>query len=125
MKNKKALNEIKKHRVDWSSVFFSTVSSWLYYIVSSLVLAIIIEVITSVSYGSHILLLYWISIIIYALAMIMLYVFSKKYKKKHDKLEIKQLSFKSKAIRVVIMLGLTVVISTIISIIHIAVVFRL
>lgn len=125
MKNKKTLNEIKKHRVDGSSVFFSTVSSWLYYIVSSLVLAIIIEVITSVSYGSHILLLYWISIIIYALAMIMLYVFSKKYKKKHDKLEIKQLSFKSKAIRVVIMLGLTVVISTIISIIHIAVVFRL
>ena len=114
-----------KDKIGISSLFFSTVYSKLYYIVSSLVLALLLEFITTVNIDINTTILYWIAIIVYCLAMYTLYITSKIYRKKHNSLEVKKLSSKYVALRILIMLIYTMTATIIISIIHVAIMIML
>lgn len=114
-----------KDKIGISSLFFSTVYSKVYYIVSSLVLALLLEFITTVNIDINTTILYWIAIIVYCLAMYTLYITSKIYRKKHKSLEVKKLSSKYVALRILIMLIYTMAATIIISIIHVAIMIML
>ena len=114
-----------KDKIGISSLFFSTVYSKVYYIVSSLVLALLLEFITTVNIDINTTILYWIAIIVYCLAMYILYITSKIYRKKHKNLDVKKLSSKYVALRIIIMLIYTMAVTIIISIIHVAIMIML
>ena len=114
-----------KDKIGISSLFFSTVYSKVYYIVSSLVLALLLEFITTVNIDINTTILYWIAIIVYCLAMYILYITSKIYRKKHKSLDVKKLSSKYVALRILIMLIYTMAVTIIISIIHVAIMIML
>ena len=114
-----------KDKIGISSLFFSTVYSKVYYIVSSLVLALLLEFITTVNIDINTTILYWIAIIVYCLAMYILYITSKIYRKKHKSLDVKKLSSKYVALRILIMLIYTMAATIIISIIHVVIMLML
>lgn len=114
-----------KDKIGISSLFFSTVYSKVYYIVSSLVLALLLEFITTVNIDINTTILYWIAIIVYCLAMYILYITSKICRKKHKNLDVKKLSSKYVALRILIMLIYTMAATIIISIIHVAIMIML
>ena len=113
------------HRVGYMSIFFSTIYNKIYYIASSLMIALLLEMITTLSINMNPTIIYWIAIIIYFISMYILYVICKKYRKKHNKLNIKKLSYKYIALRMFIMIIYTMLMTMLISIIHVGIVFIL
>lgn len=110
-----------KHRIGYTSLFFSTVYNKAYYITSALTIALTLEFITTVNTGINNTILYWLALIIYAVIMGILYTACRKHKKKHNKLEVKQLKVSYISLRLFIMLIYTAVATVIISVIHIGI----
>ena len=113
------------HRIGNMSIFFSTIYNKVYYIVSSLMIALLLEMITTVNININPTIVYWIAIIIYFISMYILYVICKKYRKKHNKLDIKKLSYKCIALRLFIMIIYTMFMTMLISIIHVGIMLYL
>lgn len=111
------------HRIGHMSIFFSTIYNKIYYIVSSLMIALLLEMITTVNINMNPTIIYWIAIIIYFISMYILYIICKKYRKKHNKLDIKTLSYKYISLRLFIMLIYTMFMTMLISIIHVGIMF--
>lgn len=111
------------HRIGYMSIFFSTVYNKIYYIISSLMIALLLEMITTVNININPTIIYWIAIIIYFISMYILYIICKKYRKKHNKLDIKKLNYKYIALRLFIMFIYTMFMTMLIPIIHVGIVF--
>lgn len=110
-----------KHRINYTSVFFSTVYSKVYYIVSALTIALMMEFITTVNININNNITYWLALIVYTAVMWILYVACKKHRKKHNKLEIKHIKMQHITLKLIIMLLYTAVATVVISAIHIGV----
>lgn len=113
------------HRIGYMSIFFSTIYNKVYYILSSLIITMLLEIITTVNINVNPTIMYWIAIIIYFISMHVLYVICRKHRKKHNKLDIKKLSYKYIAMRLFIMLVYTMFMTMLVSIIHIGIVFMI
>lgn len=107
------------------SVFFSTVYNKAYYITSSLTIALMMEFVTTTNIKVNSTILYWISLAVYIITMVVLYIVCKIIKNKHNILDIRQLDKKYITTRIVIMLAYTMVVTILISIIHILVLIKL
>lgn len=111
----------RNHRIGHSSLFFSTVYNKAYYIVSSVTIALLLEMVTTVNLGIDNTVMYWLAIIVYSISMYILYRACRKYRKQHGSYKVEQLSTKYITLRICIMLMYTVVVSMIISVIHIGI----
>ncbi len=123
MQNGQGICNMKEtnHNIGISSKFFSTIYNKVYYIISSLVLAVLLELITTVNISLSSTVIYWIAIIIYFIAMYVLYITCKIHRKKHQSLDVKKLSSKYIALRILIMLMYTMATTILISMIHVAI----
>ena len=97
-------------KVDWISVWFSTVSIGIYYIASPIIIAVLIEITTILSSKYNIMILYWLAIAVYIVTMTIIYLISKKHKEKHNELNVKQLTLGRKAMRICIKTIITLVV---------------
>lgn len=113
------------NKVNAISVFFSTIYNKAYYIASALTIALMMEFITSASININSSIIYWLAFIVYIVAMVLLYIICKILRKKHGRLEVKQLDRKYITVRIVIMLAYTMVATILISIIHVLVLIKL
>lgn len=114
-------SKITKHDVGYTSLFFSTIYNKLYYIVSSIVLAIEFEVLTSFKFNVNMTIAYWLAIAVYSFTIWIVYIISKNIKKKHNKLEIDKLSSRYIVTRILIMFLYTMIMSMIVIILHIGI----
>ena len=123
MQNGQGICNMKEtnHNIGLSSRFFSTIYNKVYYIISSLVLAVLLELITTVNINLSSTIIYWIAIIIYFVAMYVLYITCKIHRIKHQSLNVKKLSSKYITLRIIIMLMYTMAATILISIIHVAI----
>lgn len=104
---------------DSLSSFFSVVPRKVYYIVTSLMIALLVDWATSYSLEININIRYLIAISVYYLTMTIIYIAFYLYKKKHNKLEIKHLKASDKLKMISIKILISVIFTLIVSIIQI------
>lgn len=114
------LGEYLEHRIDPMSIFLCTVYKIPYYIISALFIVIPLNTITYTKIRViNATVTYWIAIIVYFIAMYILYKICKIIKIKKKKLDIKNLSIKNKIKNLVLMLICTFVLSALTSVLAI------
>jgi membrane protease YdiL (CAAX protease family) len=117
--NKKNKTGNKEKKVTATQIYFSTIYNKLFYIVMSLSMAVMLDIISTVSTDTNITIIYWICIIIYSIIIFLIYEISKIIKKHKGKLEVKKVSTKYIALRILFTIIYTIIASMLVTIISI------
>jgi hypothetical protein len=111
--------EKKEKKITATQIYFSTVYNKLFYIVASVSMAIMLDIISNADTDTNLTILYWECIIVYAVLIYLVYEISKLIKKHKGKLEVKKVSSKYIALRIVFTLIYTIIASAIVTVISI------